>query len=78
MSAAGSEPESIDKLFEAFYTTKSGGMGVGLSVSHSRSKHPNALPVTVDAGRISANRYQNFRQLLMDRDTTAFRATGFP
>ena len=31
----GLEPESIDKLFEAFYTTKSGGMGVGLSVSHS-------------------------------------------
>jgi signal transduction histidine kinase len=27
--------ESMDKLFDAFYTTKSGGMGVGLSVSRS-------------------------------------------
>jgi PAS domain S-box-containing protein len=31
----GFEPESADKLFEAFYTTKSGGMGIGLSVSRS-------------------------------------------
>ena len=31
----GLEPESMTKLFEAFYTTKPGGMGVGLSVSHS-------------------------------------------
>jgi PAS domain S-box-containing protein len=31
----GLEPQSIDKLFDTFYTTKSGGMGVGLSVSRS-------------------------------------------
>ena len=29
------EPDVIDKLFQAFYTTKSGGMGIGLSVSRS-------------------------------------------
>jgi PAS domain S-box-containing protein len=31
----GVDPQSIDKLFDAFYTTKSGGMGIGLSVSRS-------------------------------------------
>ena len=31
----GLEPHVRDKLFQAFYTTKSGGMGIGLSVSRS-------------------------------------------
>jgi PAS domain S-box-containing protein len=31
----GIDPKSLTKLFDAFYTTKSGGMGVGLSVSRS-------------------------------------------
>jgi PAS domain S-box-containing protein len=31
----GFDPQSVDRLFEAFYTTKSGGMGIGLSVSRS-------------------------------------------
>jgi PAS domain S-box-containing protein len=31
----GLELESTDKLFDPFYTTKSGGMGIGLSVSRS-------------------------------------------
>jgi PAS domain S-box-containing protein len=31
----GVDPRSTDKLFDAFYTTKSGGMGIGLSVSRS-------------------------------------------
>jgi signal transduction histidine kinase len=31
----GIEPQGMDKLFEAFYTTKTGGMGIGLSVSRA-------------------------------------------
>jgi signal transduction histidine kinase len=31
----GLEPDVMDKLFQAFYTTKSNGMGIGLSVSRS-------------------------------------------
>jgi C4-dicarboxylate-specific signal transduction histidine kinase len=31
----GLEPQNIGRLFEAFYTTKSDGMGIGLSISRS-------------------------------------------
>jgi signal transduction histidine kinase len=31
----GFDPRNRDRLFDAFYTTKSGGMGIGLSVSRS-------------------------------------------
>src|SRR6266850_1287649 len=31
----GLDPRVVDKLFQAFYTTKSNGMGIGLSVSRS-------------------------------------------
>jgi len=31
----GLEPQAADRLFEAFYTTKNDGMGIGLSVSRS-------------------------------------------
>jgi signal transduction histidine kinase len=34
-TGVGFEPENLPRLFEAFYTTKSGGMGIGLSVSRS-------------------------------------------
>jgi len=34
-AGVGIAPQGMDKLFDAFYTTKSGGMGIGLSVSRS-------------------------------------------
>jgi PAS domain S-box-containing protein len=34
-SGVGIDPQTVDRLFETFYTTKSGGMGIGLSVSRS-------------------------------------------
>ena len=34
-AGVGLDPQSIEKVFDAFYTTKSDGMGIGLSVSRS-------------------------------------------
>jgi C4-dicarboxylate-specific signal transduction histidine kinase len=34
-TGVGFDPQAVDRLFDAFYTTKSSGMGIGLSVSRS-------------------------------------------
>jgi signal transduction histidine kinase len=34
-SGPGLHPESVDHLFDAFYTTKPGGMGMGLAICRS-------------------------------------------
>jgi len=47
----GIEPSGVDKLFEPFYTTKSGGMGIGLSVSRSIiERHHGRLWATLNDG----------------------------
>jgi signal transduction histidine kinase len=38
-SGAGFDPQTTERLFEAFYTTKSSGMGIGLSVCKSIIEH---------------------------------------
>jgi signal transduction histidine kinase len=34
-SGAGIDPEKMNQIFDSFYTTKSSGMGMGLSISRS-------------------------------------------
>jgi len=47
----GFEPQAADRLFEAFYTTKNEGMGIGLSVSRSIvERHHGRLWATPNSG----------------------------
>jgi PAS domain S-box-containing protein len=50
-AGTGFAPEATDRLFEAFYTTKNSGMGVGLSVCRSIiEKHHGRLWATLNDG----------------------------
>jgi PAS domain S-box-containing protein len=47
----GFDPQAADRLFEAFYTTKGDGMGIGLSVSRSIiERHHGRLWATLNDG----------------------------
>jgi signal transduction histidine kinase/GAF domain-containing protein len=50
-AGVGLEPQTLGRLFEAFYTTKSGGMGIGLFVSRSIiERHHGRLWATPNDG----------------------------
>jgi len=50
-SGSGISPKDAEKLFQAFYTTKSNGMGVGLSISRSIiDSHQGRLWATANDG----------------------------
>jgi PAS domain S-box-containing protein len=50
-AGVGFDPQNANRLFEAFHTTKSGGMGIGLSVSRSIiERHQGRLVAEVNEG----------------------------
>jgi signal transduction histidine kinase len=50
-SGIGLDPNTMARIFEPFYTTKSGGMGMGLSISRSiLEKHEGRLWATANQG----------------------------
>ena len=50
-SGVGFDPQAMDRLFQAFYTTKNDGMGIGLSVSRSIiESHHGSLWATPNDG----------------------------
>lgn len=54
-TGVGFEPDHINKIFDAFYTTKSDGMGIGLSVSRSIiENHHGRLWANPNGGRLGA------------------------
>jgi C4-dicarboxylate-specific signal transduction histidine kinase len=57
-SGPGLAPEAIEHLFESFYTTKPGGLGLGLSICHSIIEaHGGQLTAAMDVPRGAVFRF---------------------
>jgi len=51
-SGTGIDPQTIDRIFDSFYTTKPGGMGMGLSICRSiLQAHGGRIWATANDGR---------------------------
>jgi len=51
-SGPGLDPRSVDRVFDAFYTTKPQGLGMGLAISRSIVEaHGGRLWATANDGR---------------------------
>jgi signal transduction histidine kinase len=50
-SGIGLDPQTLERIFDAFYTTKSAGMGMGLSISRSIvENHAGQLSIAAHDG----------------------------
>jgi signal transduction histidine kinase len=63
----GLDPQSVDRLFKAFYTTKSDGLGMGLAICRSIIQaHGGRLWATANEPRGAVFQFT----LLQERDET--------
>ena len=59
----GQKPESVDRLFDAFYTIKPNGLGMGLSICRSIIEaHGGRIWATANAPRRAAFQFSLPRQ----------------
>ncbi len=56
-SGVGAAPDNLEQLFNAFYTTKPDGMGVGLSISRVDHRGPRRSPLGARKRRGGTDRF---------------------
>ena len=56
-AGVGFDPQGAERLFDAFYTTKSDGMGIGLSVSRSIIESHQRTPLGANRMTVPGPRF---------------------